>query len=230
MEPMKRKIKTWTCTLACLFISLTGNIAHAQIPVVSLVSGIVKKVIIAIDLKVQQLQNQTIALQNAEQQLENNLHLNSLDDINGWLSKERKLYADYYQELSKVKVLISDYDEVKTIISRQKQLLNEYRQASSLFHHDPHFSAAELQAMESIYSGILQESLRNLGEALLAVNAFSAQMDDAERLQLVHQASAGMQANLDHLRQYNSQNVTLSLQRAKDERDRQTIRQLYGLP
>jgi vacuolar-type H+-ATPase subunit I/STV1 len=227
---MKRKIKTLTCALACLFFSLTGDIVHAQIPVVSLVTGIIKKVIIAIDLKVQQLQNQTIALQNAEQQLENNLHLASLNDINGWLGKERKLYADYYQELSKVKTLISDYDEVKTIIRRQKQLLSEYRQASSLFHRDQNFSASELQAMESIYSGILQESLRNLDEALLAVNSHSTQMDDAERLQLVHQASSGMQTNLDHLRQYNSQNVTLSLERSRDERDRQTLRQLYSLP
>jgi vacuolar-type H+-ATPase subunit I/STV1 len=227
---MPTKIKILICALGCLFFSFTGNMASAQIPVVSIVSGIIKKVIIAIDLKVQQLQNQTIALQNAEQSLENSLHLSSLNDINNWLGKERKLYADYYQELATVKTIISDYDEVKTIVSRQKQLLGEYQSASSLFHQDQHFSASELQSMENIYSGILQESLRNLNEALLAINSFSTQMDDAERLQLVHHASAGMQTNLDHLRQYNSQNVTLSLERARDDKDRQQVRQLYGLP
>lgn len=224
------KIKILICTLAVLFFSLTGNPASAQIPVVNIVSAIIKKVIIAIDLKVQQLQNQTIALQNAEQNLENSLHLSSLNDINSWLGKERKLYSDYHQELATVKTIISDYDEVRTIISRQKKLLAEYRSASSLFHQDRHFSASELQAMEHIYSGILQESLRNLNEALLAVSSFSTQMDDAERMLLVHHASAGVQTNLDHLRQYNSQNITLSLERARDDNDRQQIRQLYGLP
>jgi hypothetical protein len=203
--------------------------ANAQIPVVSLLSSVVKKVIIALDLKVQQLQNQTIALQNAEASLENNLHLNNLNDISGWLNKERKLYADYYQELAKVKTVISDYDEVKRIITRQKELLSECHNSSALFHRDAHFSASELKAMENIYGGILQESERNLEEALTAVQSFSTQMDDAERLAMVHHASTGMQTNLGHLRQYNNQNVTLSLERARDDQDRQAVKALYGI-
>lgn len=203
--------------------------AEAQIPIVGLVTSAIKKVITAIDLKVQQLQNQTIALQNAEQQLENNLSLGKLNDISGWLGKERDLYKNYYQELAQVKVIISDYDEVKKIISQQKQLLREYQPASELFHQDKHFSAEELSYMNNIYTGILQESLRNLNEVMVAVNAFSTQMDDAERMQRIHQASSGMQTNLDHLRQFNQQNVTLSLARARDEQDRRSVRQLYDL-
>jgi len=226
---MKRKLKTLICIGTLLFFFLTGNQVHAQIPIVSLVTSAIKKVITALDLKVQQLQNQTIALQNAEASLENNLHLNSLNDISGWLNKERSLYADYYQELAKVKTIISDYDEVKKIISQQQQLLSEYHQASTLFHQDSHFSVAEMNAMENIYSGILQESARNLDEVMLAVSSLQTQMDDAERMSMVHHASSGMQTNLDHLRQYNNQNVTLSLERAKDEQDRRTVQQLYGI-
>lgn len=203
--------------------------ANAQIPIVGLFTSAIKKVITALDLKVQQLQNQTIALQNAEQSLENNLHLNSLNDISGWLNKERNLYQQYYQELAQVKTIISDYDEVKNIISQQKQLLSEYQSANALFHRDQHFSVEEISYMGNVYDGILQESLRNLNEVLLAVNSFSTQMDDAERMLRIHKASAGMQTNLDHLRQFNQQNVTLSLSRAKDEQDRQSVKRLYGL-
>lgn len=203
--------------------------SQAQIPVVGLISSAIKKVITALDLKVQQLQNQTIALQNAERSLENNLHLNNLSDISGWLNKERTLYQNYYQELAKVKILISDYDEVKKIISQQKELLSEYHNASALFHRDKHFSGPELSAMENIYGGILQESIRNLEEVTAAVTAFGTQMDDAERMMMVHHASSGMQTNLDHLRQYNNQNAIISYERALDKRDRQTIKQLYGI-
>jgi hypothetical protein len=83
--------------------------------------------------------------------------------------------------------------------------------------------------METIYSGILQESLRNLEQAELAVKSFSTQMDDADRIRLVHQSAGGMQTNLDHLRQFNSQNIALSLRRAKDDQDRKKIKTWYSL-
>jgi hypothetical protein len=226
---MKRKFKILICALTCLFFSFRGQVASAQVPIVGLITSAIKKVITALDLKVQQLQNQTIALQNAEASVENNLHLSSLNNISGWLNKERTLYQNYYQELARVKILISDYDEVKRLIRQQKELLSEYHSASRLFHQDAHFSGPELSAMENVYGGILQESIRNLEEATLAVTAFSTQMDDAERLLRVHHASAGMQTNLDHLRQYNNQNAIISYERARNEQERQIIKQLYGI-
>ncbi|MFC0514655.1 conjugal transfer protein TraI [Mucilaginibacter angelicae] len=224
-----KSIKTVTPILAWFIFSLTGIRAKAQVPVVNIATGLIKKVIVAIDLNVQRLQNQTIALQNAEQQLENSLHLNNLNGISGWLDKEKTLYAGYYQELSKVRRLIADYDAVKRIISRQSQLVGEYRQASALSHGDPHFSPAELKYMDNIYGGILQESLRNLDELLTIVSDQATQMDDAERLERIGQAAKAMQLNLDHLRQFNRQNAGLSLLRAKDARDRASVRQLYGI-
>ncbi|WP_237073595.1 conjugal transfer protein TraI [Mucilaginibacter mali] len=225
---MRTTIKTPT-VIICLFFFLTGTEVKAQIPGVSLVTGVIKKVIVAIDLKVQQLQNQTLVLQNAEQQLENSLHLSSLNGISDWLSKEKELYTGYYQELNKVRGLIADYDAVKSIISKQKQLVVEYQQANALFHRDAHFSASELQYMGNIYNGILQESLRNLDELLLVVSDLSTRMDDAERLQKISEAAKAMQTNLDHLRQFNRQNAGLSLLRAKDAQDRQNVKQLYGI-
>jgi hypothetical protein len=208
---------------------LSSIISQAQIPGVSLVTGIIKKVIIAIDLKVQQLQNQTIALQNAEQALENKLSLGSLDDISGWLNKEKGLYQQYYQELAQVKTVIADYDEVKRIISQQKQLVTEYQNASTLFKQDKHFSASELRYIGNVYDGILNESVRNLDEVLMAVNSFAAQMSDADRLLTIHHATQAMQTNLNDLRQFNWNNARLSLARAKDEQDKQAVRNLYGL-
>ena len=209
---------------------LVGGSAQAQIPGVGLVTGLIKKVIVAIDLKVQRLQNQTIALQNAEQQVENTLHLNSLNGISDWLNKEKTLYAGYYQELAKVRRLIADYDAVKRIISQQTQLVGEYQNANALLRRDPHFSPDELKYMGTIYNGILQESLRNLDETITVISDAATQMDDAERLERISKAAKAMQTNLDHLRQFNRQNAGLSLQRAKDERDRATVKQLYNIP
>ena len=214
---------------AICFLSISSEKADAQIPVVGLVSGVIKKIITALDLKVQELQNQTIALQNAEQNLENSMSLGNLNDISSWIGKERTLYQNYYKELATVKTIISDYDEVKRIISEQEELVQEYKNAQSLFSQDKHFSASELQEMATVYNGILQESIRNLDEVVLAVKSIVTQMSDAERLLLIHKASAGMQKNLNDLRQYNNNNVWLSLQRATDEQDKQTVKKLYGI-
>jgi hypothetical protein len=214
--------------LTAVIISRPQN-AKAQIPIIGLFTSAIKKVITAIDISVQKLQNKTIALQNAQRQLENNLSLGRLNDISGWLNKERELYRGYYQELAQVKQVLSDYSEVGQIISRQKQLLAEYRKASALFHVNRHFSADELGYMDNIYGGILQESIRNLDDVLLTVTALSTQMDDAERLQRIRQASAGMQTNLDHLRQFNRQNAALSLARSEVEKEKLTVKRLYGL-
>jgi hypothetical protein len=211
-----------------LLLGLQAQQSHAQVPGVGLVTGVIKKVIIALDLKVQQLQNQTLKIQNLQQQVENKLSLGSLNDISGWLNQEKELYQGYYQELNTVRGIIAGYRVVKSIIMRQKQLLDEYRTAYALFRRDRHFRTEELQYMNNIYSGILEESLRNLDDLTLAVSSFSTQMTDAERMQRIRQASENMQINLDHLRQFNQQNKMLSLARSVSERDRQDVRSLYG--
>lgn len=224
---MKTKKLLYSTTF--LFFSLTANNLQAQVPVAGAFTGLIKSVIVAIDLKVQRLQNQTIGLQNAAKKLENSLHLNSLNDISGWLGKEKQLYANYYEELHKVRSLIAGFNEVKDIISRQKQLVSEYNRTSCLFSRDPHFSANELHYMGTIYSGILQESLRNLDELSMAVTPFRSTMDDAERLQRIARASRAMQTNLDHLRQFNRQSAGLSLLRSRDTKDRAAVKLLYGI-
>lgn len=224
---MKNKVKL--IFLISITVCLFTNQVKAQIPIVSLITSAVKKVIVAIDLKVQQLQNQTIALQNAEAQLENKMALGNLNDISGWLGKEKDLYSSYYQELQQVKKVITGYDEVKQAVQRQVQLVNEYKAAYHLFQQDKNFSAAEVNDMASVYNGILNESIRNLDEVLLAVSSLQTQMTDAERLAMIHKASGAMQKNLNDLRQFNNGNMSVTMQRAKEKNDMQTVRQLYGL-
>lgn len=223
-------MKKYIIILLCdLILMLPLPKAQAQVPAASAFTGLIKKVIVAIDIKVQRLQNQTIALQNAEQQIENTLHLNSLNGITDWLNKEKDLYAGYYQELSKVRRLIADYDAVKRIISQQTRLVSEYRNASAQFNRDPHFRPTELKYMGNIYNGILQESLRNLDETITVISDLAARMNDAERLERINLAAKAIQTNLDHLRQFNRQNAGLSLLRAKDGRDRAAVKQFYGI-
>lgn len=188
-----------------------------------------RKVIKAIDLKVQALQTKTILLQNAQQTRENEMAKLKLKQISEWTKKQRDLYQKYYKELLKVKAAISTYQEVKAIIKRQKELVREYIHAWQLLRRDKHITSAELDEMYRVYTGILDESLKNLDGLKLVIDSFRTQMSDGKRLELIHAAGKGMDENLSDLRSFNSRNFHISLSRARSVREAEMIKQLYGI-
>jgi hypothetical protein len=203
--------------------------SQAQIPGVSLFTGAIKKVIVALDLKVQRMQNEVIALQNAQKQLENNLSSGKLNEITGWLGQEKELYQSYYQELTRVKAVVSDFELVRKTISQQVQLVGEYKRAWALFSNDRHFKAAELRYMAGIYNGILQESVRNLDELMLVITNAQMRMNDGERLRMISKVAGAIQENLNSLRQFNGQNAALSYHRSRSDAERLQTGKLYGV-
>jgi hypothetical protein len=225
-------VRKWKKTLVivlCLLIASPVYHAQAQIPIIDVIKGAVKKVIKAVDLQIQRQQNKIIWLQNAQKTLENAMSKLKLNEISEWTEKQRKLYDDYFQELRKVKNLISTYKKTKGIITRQVQLVEEYKKAWNLLRQDKHFSVRELDYMYKVYTGILDESLKNLDQLFLITNAFATQMTDGKRLELIHAASDNLEKNLTDMRGFNNRNYRISLSRADDITQAEMLRKLYGL-
>lgn len=215
-------------TIILLLFSLNS---HAQVTeIISIIKAAITKVIKAVDLEVQRMQTETIWLQNVQKELENTMSKLKLDDIAGWVQKQKDLYEEYYNELSTVKQIIADYDKVKKIIELQSRIVAGYQSAYALFKQDKNFSAGEIDYMYKVYSAILDESLKNLDQVLLVVNSFVTQMSDAERLNIIDNAERGIQKNYNDLKEFNNQNVQLSLQRSIENNDVGTVKKLYGLP
>jgi hypothetical protein len=207
-----------------LFIS-SSQMTGAQTPW----QEIIKAVINAADLVIQQVQNETIVLQNAEKEITNVMSKLELDDITDWVQKQKDLYEEYYNELATVKDLISGYDRLKNLVNTQGRLVSEYQSAYNLFKQDKHFTGSELDFMFNIYSGIVDQSLKNLEQALLVVSSLETSMTDAERMNIIESASSGMQKNYDDLRRFNNQNIQLSLKRSQSEEDIASVKHLYGI-
>jgi hypothetical protein len=217
------------CALISFLMILPVQRSEAQIPDLEIIKEDVTKVIVAIDLKIQRLQNETIWLQNAQKTLENKMQELKLGEIGDWVEKQRKLYADYYDELWRVKSAISYYQKVKDIIQKQLQIAAEYKQALALFRKDKHFTSDDIANMEKTYSGILDESIKNLDQLYLVINSFATQMTDGKRLELINGAADNIERNLTDLRQFNNQNVRLSLSRSKDQQEINAVKILYGI-
>jgi hypothetical protein len=202
---------------------------QAQINVASIIKEGVKKVIMAIDLKIQRLQNKTIWLQNAQKAVENTMSKIKLDEITTWVEKQKTLYQNYFNELRKVKTVISYYYRIRQVTSKQLQLVAAYKNALALFKQDKHFTSNEINYMISVYSGILDESVKNLDQIVLVITSFSTQMDDAKRLQIIDASADAIEQNYTDLLQFNQQNISLSLHRSKDLCEINQVRVLYGL-
>lgn len=228
---MKAKKKIMICLLCFLLISTPARPATvAAIPILEIVKAVAKKVIKAIDLRIQKLQNKTIWLQNAQKKIENVLSKLKLDEISDWTEKQKELYRNYYEELAKVKTIITYYQRIKDISEKQVRLVDEYERAWNLFQKDAHFKGSELDYMQSVYSGILDESLKNIDQIFLVLDSFTTQMSDAKRLEIINAAADQIDANYDDLTLFNRQNILLSLQRAKTEHDVKSVKQFYGIP
>lgn len=218
-------------SLAILIIVLMGYSSRlqAQIIAAEAIKLVVKKVIKAIDLKVQRMQNQTIWLQNAQKTIENELSKFRLNEISAWSEKQRSLYNEYYQELWKVKSTIAYYKRIKDLTYKQVAMVGEYQRAWRLFQSDKHFRPEEIIEMQRVYLGILDVSARNLEQIMLVVNPGKTQMTDQQRLEAINQAGDLLDESFGDLKQYNNQNMMLSLHRCKDLNEVQTIKKYYDI-
>lgn len=227
---MKKYLRMMMLVFLIQILALPAQQAKAQIPIVEIIKAGVKKVIKAVDLKIQRLQNETIWMQNAQKTLENVLSKLKLDEISDWTEKQEEQYRQYYEELATVKAIISYYQRIRDITQKQVRLVNEYNRSWQLIRQDKHFTTDEIDYMATVYSGILEESIENIDQITLIVKSFTTTMSDAKRLELINNAADQVDANYDDLMRFNHQNVLLSLQRAKTAQEVETLKQLYGLP
>lgn len=218
------------CVTMLCFIVIPAQHASAQTGILEIIKAGVKKVIVAVDLQIQRIQNQTIWLQNAQKVLENEMSKLKLTEISDWAQKQKDLYADYFDELWKVKSAIAYYQRITEIIKVQKQLVAEYSSAWNLTQQDDNFTADELEYIFKVYSGIIDESLKNIDQIFLVLNSFVTQMSDAKRLDIINTAADEIERNLSDLRQFNQQNIGISFQRAKEKNEVDVVKKLYGLP
>ncbi|MBV5349464.1 conjugal transfer protein TraI, partial [bacterium] len=105
---MKRYIKIMAIVLCCSLTVMPASQSNATpIAILEIIKAGIIKVIKAVDLQIQRLQNETIWLQNAQKVLENTLSKLKLDEISDWTERQKTLYKDYFDELEKVKSIIS---------------------------------------------------------------------------------------------------------------------------
>lgn len=193
------------------------------------VAAATKKVLKAIDLKIQRQQNQVIWLQNAQKTIENIMSKLKLEEIGDWVEKQKNIYQEYFDELHKVKTLITYYQHIRNITGKQVKLVEEYKNAWRMVQQDKHFTTEEIDFMGRVYRGILNETINNIDQLFIVVNSFTTKMSDARRMKIIGEVDSKVDENLNDLRKFNTENVQLSINRAKSENEIKMVRDFYGI-
>tara|TARA_R110002020_G_scaffold113688_1_gene261529 strand:+ start:16698 stop:17399 length:702 start_codon:yes stop_codon:yes gene_type:complete len=230
----KKRITKILMAMACLSLLNMAPMAAAPappapLPLMELIKQATKKVIKAMDLMVQRLQNKTIWLQNAQKAIENTLSKLRLDEISEWTQRQKELYEGYYTELANVKSVISYYGRIRDITEMQKAMVGEYGRVWNLLRQDTRFTPDELDFMADVYSGMMEGSLENLDRIFLVLEAFATEMGDAQRLAIINEAADRVEESYMDLKRFNAQNIISSMRRAKSESELAAVRHLYGI-
>lgn len=187
--------------------------SQAALPIAEIIRQGVKKIIVAVDLKIQRLQNETIWLQQVQQKLENILSKNQLADIASWGQRQKELYGEYYEGLWKVKQTIKQVQRIKSIAQTQAEMLRAYQESWQILQADGRFSLAELELIQNRYGEILRQSALHLSELTELIKEYSIRLSDGERLERIHHLDLQMAGNFRRLVSLNLQLETINNQR-----------------
>lgn len=213
--------------ISCFLLMVPLHQANAGI--IEIAKQVMIKAIKAADLAIQRQQNKIVWLQNAQKTLENALSKLKLDEISEWTEKQKEQYQKYFDELQKVKSLITYYQRIKDITQTQAALLSEYRRVWTMVSGDKYFTAKEINYMAKVYTGILSKTASNVEELAMVVNSFKTQMSDAKRLEFINNIADKVEENYTDLKAFNAENGQLRLQRVRSESEAEFIKKLYGL-
>lgn len=199
--------------MICVLLIVVNCVQAQSIDPVSLV---IAKVIKAIDLKVQKLQNETIWLQQAQQVAEHELSKVKLSEITGWQQQLTNIYAGYFAEMAEVKSTIKGLPQIRKIVDLQKQIVFEYGRL------------AKDALNKSAFDGLLNTSMDIL-QTLSSVLSSQLSMKDAERFCMIITLKDAMSHCLNNIQSMNRQLMENIAMKERMQADLQYVKKLNGL-
>jgi hypothetical protein len=139
------------------------------------------------------------------------------------------IHRVFLDKLQQVSPAVRNYRRVAEIISAQKRVAKESKAAFEWSKGSGSFSAKELEDMGRTYSRLFEESLKKLDELLIIITAGRVRMNDEERLSAIDRIYAGVSEQLSFLRQFNSSTAAIGAQRAREQKEVDVTRKIYGL-
>lgn len=147
------------------------------------------------------------------------------------LQETVKIYQQakkYYDALQSVNNLVRDARKVQQTILMLGNISGYYVNNFQKMLTDPNFTSAELSAIASGYTRILEEANGVLGDLKQVVNITTLSMTDKDRMDVVDDCYKEMKRLKNLTAYYTNKNISVSYLRAKKKADTKRVVALYG--
>lgn len=137
------------------------------------------------------------------------------------------LHSAFLNSLMAISPVVRQYGRVADIIEDQAEIVTEYQNAWKEANASGHFTASELVYLNSVFSSLLTQSVDNLTNLTNILTANTLRMNDAERLQAIDHIYGDTQSKLSFLRSFDSQVMSLSMERQQEQNELQNLKNYY---
>jgi 3-deoxy-D-arabino-heptulosonate 7-phosphate (DAHP) synthase class II len=152
--------------------------------------------------------------------------LNTIKDIkNG----DFKLHNNYFTSLVTVSPKVKRYKKVAEIIAIQISIAKQSGKAIKNFMSNKHFTSAEINYLQNVFSNLLAECSKILDELFSLITNGNLQMKDDERIKTIDKLYVDMQDKQQFTRSFCNSAAGLSLHRSNEANDIIISKKLNGL-
>ncbi len=139
------------------------------------------------------------------------------------------LHQVFLDDLMKVSPVVRNCEKVAGMISDQMKLVREYKSAWQRISKDKNFTLEDLQYIRTVYSSLMDETVKKLDDLTTIISPGVLRMNDEERLRRIDELADDMRNKLTFLRHFNNNTSILSLQREHEQNDANTLEHLYRI-
>lgn len=139
------------------------------------------------------------------------------------------LHKAFLDGLLDVSPVVKTYKRIADVVSTEGRLVSDYKRAYKQFKESNNFTAAELQYIASVYAALFDASLKSIDALLKIVTAGELRMSDEERLSAIDAVWKEVEDSYTFLKHFNNNTKVLALQRAREGRDVNALKNLYNL-
>jgi hypothetical protein len=140
-----------------------------------------------------------------------------------------KLHNDFFSSFKSVNPTIRNYSKVADIISFQIKIIQTYKNTYKYVKSISLYSPAEIDFIYRVYTNLINNSGEDLDELIAVITANELEMKDDERFKKIDAIYANIQDKYAFAKSFGEEAKVLSVQKAKDKNNVETIRSYYDI-
>lgn len=154
---------------------------------------------------------------------------NGYDNIRAQAQSGFNLHKHFIDQLSAVSPAVKNSSMIRTILSLQSQIREEYSGTLRSIRQTGVFTTKELNELTAAYERIIAQAAQDLDALVQVTTAGRMQMSEADRIFFLERLASDMEKQLVSLRTFTTGAKRTAAIRARLKKDNEQLRSQYGI-